>query len=135
MPASDAADPTGPEDQEPLAEGLCNVLYASENARAAARIVWTAFVFGNWVGGRLRLYRDGLTFRMNRLNAAMQVDSGPLRLDAADVTGVSRGRMLLGLAATVDLDTVHGLARFRCGAALRRSLVEIASGWVAARGR
>ena len=122
-------------DEAALAEGPCNVLYAGENARASARIIWTAFVFGNWVGGRLWLYRDRLTFQMNRLNASMQVETGPLHLAAADVTGVSRGRMMLGLAATVDLSTVHGLARFRCGGRLRQSIFEVASGWVAANPR
>lgn len=118
--------------EAPLAEGLCNVLYAKENARAAAKVIWTVFVFGNWVGGRLFVYRDRLAFQMNRLNASMQVETGPLQIAAAEVTGVRQGRMLLGLAATVDLETVQGLARFRCGRRLRQAIFETARAWAAA---
>jgi hypothetical protein len=118
--------------EEPLATGPCNLLYDQENANAPARIAWTVRLFGNWVGGRVWLYRDRLVFEMNRMNAALQHETAARVLAGTEVVGVGEGRALLGLGATVDLATKDGLWRYRCGRRVREKIAETASGWAAA---
>lgn len=118
--------------ERPLTEGPCNLLYETDSARANPKVLWTVHAFGNWVGGRVALYHDRLVFQMNRRNAAVQADSSARTLLARDVTGVGEGRMLAGLARTVDLATTGGLWRLRCTGALKRQVVDTAESWVAA---
>ncbi len=118
--------------ERPLAEGRANLLYETQSARANAKILWTVHAFGNWVGGQVSLYPDRLVFQMNRMNAAAQADSTARTLLARDVTGVAEGRMLAGLARTVDLATTGGPWRLRCSGALKRQVVDAAQGWAAA---
>jgi len=117
----------------PLAEGPANVLYERENVNAA-RVAWTVRLFGNWVGGRVRLYADRLEFEMNRMNRALQHDRGGRAIAAGEVTGVGFGKAALGLGTTVDLATARGPLRIRCGGRLRARIAEAARGWAAADG-
>jgi hypothetical protein len=96
-------------------------------------VLWTVHLAGNWVGGTVSLFPDRLVFQMNRMNAAVQADPSARTLLARDVTGVSEGRMLAGLARTVDLATTEGLWRLRCTGVLKRQIVEMAERWAAAK--
>ena len=106
--------------QEPvLIKGLANLLMPMSNVdlgsmgtRKRQTVGPAVAATGNWVGGRFELTERHIRFRMNAMNTRFQKDTGMVEIPLADITAISRGRMLL-FFATADVTTTIGRYRFR----------------------
>jgi hypothetical protein len=107
----------------PDLSGVCNFLMSQNNVAVGGLPNTMTVHMGNWVGGRFTLSETALSFAMNKMNAALQKDTGTITIPRTAIRRATKGRMMM-VFATVDLDTDIGTFRIRATPKGTRDLLQ-----------